>query len=402
LLNKNIQSNSIVFTVCNVAYLYKALALAESIFNVDGITTKIYVIDGKRQLVQSSQFAEIIWIEDCNIPDWKHLAFKYDITEFSTSVKPFIALDLLKRYSKVIFLDPDIYVYRSLLSIFQELESNDLILTPHYIDPHPLGDLGMLRFGSFNLGFFAINNSDKAHIFLNWWWDRCKLFCFFETQFGLSTDQKWVSIAPCFFPWIKISHDLSLNVAFWNLHERKISISDGIFLVNETQPLTFFHFSSFDEMNPKGLSKRPIPFPENINSAIEILSINYKERSNSYKNYCISNKYSFDYMSDGSYISPTLRRAYSAKYEELSCISDPFICEGLIKDFLKKNYLYNFADPYITLGIENKNDSKYYFKLINKIMRLFLRIMGPNRFMNFSRLLVYLSSYRINAELWKL
>lgn len=390
-----------VFTVCNVAYLHKALALAESVFSVSGIITKIYIIDGKRTLVKESDFFEIIWVEDIKIPNWEHLAYKYDITEFSTSVKPYIALDLLSRYSKVIFLDPDIYVYSSLDKIFEELNTNDLILTPHYVVPHPYGDLGMLRFGSFNLGFFAVNKSSNALNFLNWWWDRCKSFCFFETQFGLSTDQKWVSIAPCFFPWIRISHDLSLNVAFWNLHERKISIFNNVIYVNENLPLTFFHFSSFDDKNPIKLSKRPIPFPENLNSALETIAINYKERSNSYKNYCISDEYTFDYMSDGSYISPTLRRAYSAKYEQLKNIENPFIYSGLIKHFLIKNNLHTFSAPYNPLGIENKDDSKLFFKLINFSMRLLLRIIGPNKFMNFSRLLVYLSSYRINTDLWK-
>ncbi|MDZ4098687.1 MAG: hypothetical protein U1E13_08280, partial [Methylophilaceae bacterium] len=208
--------------------------------------------------------ADFVWIEDVGVPNCKILAFKYDITEFSTSVKPFITLQLLSRHDKVIFLDPDTCVYHSLAGIVGELNEHPIILTPHYLTPKEEeasdSDLAMMRFGSFNLGFYAVNNSDESLKFLRWWCDRCFRLCYFESQFGLSTDQKWVSIAPCFFPKLHISFNVGHNMAFWNVHERTLSkFTDGRYLVNGDQPLIFFHFSSFDDSDPRMLSRRSFP-----------------------------------------------------------------------------------------------------------------------------------------------
>src|SRR5258707_5400016 len=102
----------------------------------------------------------------------------------------------------------------------------------------------MMRFGSFNLGFFAVRKSRQGIDFLEWWSSRSIDYSFMESQFGLSTDQKWVSIAPCFFSELHVSFNLGYNVAPWNTFEREIvGAADGSYRVNSTFPLIFFHFS---------------------------------------------------------------------------------------------------------------------------------------------------------------
>ena len=253
-------ADTAIFTVCNIAYLPKALVLAESLKNNGAPKLKIYLFDRITPDVNCLQFdsiAEVIWIEDVGLKDFNTYAFKYDITEFSTSLKPWLTLALLDQHEKVIFLDPDICVFSSINPIVELLDSQDIVLTPHYITPNESSDVGMMRFGSFNLGFYAVRKSDESIRFLNWWNERCLNLCYFETQFGLSTDQKWISIAPCFFPSLHVSFDLGWNVAFWNLHERVVTSDENGFSVNGKFPLIFFHFSSFDEKNPELLSKRP-------------------------------------------------------------------------------------------------------------------------------------------------
>ena len=49
-----------------------------------------------------------------------------------------------------------------------------------------------------------------------------------------------------------------------------------------------------------------------------------------------------------------------------------------------------------------RNEHQKKFVIVNLILKTILRIMGPNNFTNFSRLLIYLSSYRLNRGLWKL
>ena len=245
------------FTVCNLAFLGRALTLAESLQKQD-IRLLIYVFDKRVNLNSLPDYAELVWVEELDITNFKHLAFKYDITELSTSLKAYIAKSLLtNEISKVIFLDPDTHVYSSLRPLEQELETHPIILTPHFTSPNEEGDLALMRFGSFNLGFFGVNNTKEGLNFLEWWHERCIDYCFFEPQWGLSTDQKWVTIAPCFFPNLKVLFHQGLNMAPWNLHERSLKHLEGdSYVVNDKEDLLFFHFSSFDIDDPMKLSKR--------------------------------------------------------------------------------------------------------------------------------------------------
>lgn len=399
--------NSAIFTVCNLAYLPKALVLADSLADHNQPMLKIFVIDRKVDLDFPAPKHEIIWIEDCEVPNFNQLAFKYDITELSTAVKPFLTLKLLERNEKVIFLDPDICMYGSLDRVLDLLDCHPIIVTPHYVSPQPNGlpdsDIGMMRFGSFNLGFFAVNGSSEARSFLNWWSDRCFRFCYFETQFGLSTDQKWVSIAPCFFEHLYVLFDRGHNVAFWNLHERRLSRGpEGAYLVNENYPLIFFHFSSFDEARPERLSKRPFPDQESAREDYLELAQSYSEKLEARKRNFSSSLYGFDYMSGGEYISPTLRRAYACVLNELPPDHNPFDSNGVVGHFAQTNRLYERSgEPYAPKGFGDMSSNRWQFRIVNLGMRLILRILGPNQFNNFSRLLVFLSSYRLNRGLWK-
>ncbi len=396
------------FTVCNLAYLPKALVLAESLLKHGTAKLKIYIVDRKCDVELPISLAEYVWIEDVGVPDLYQLAFKYDITEFSTSVKPFITLQLLERFEKIVFLDPDTCVFHSMAGLVKELDDFPIILTPHYLSPKEGGgadsDLGMMRFGSFNLGFYAVNNSDESLKFLRWWCDRCFRLCYFESQFGLSTDQKWVSIAPCFFPNLHVSFNLGYNVAFWNIHERALSRSpDGHYLVNGNYPLIFFHFSAFDEKNPSLLSKRPFPAKGGDRQDWLELSQSYKAALQTQAVEASKRRYGFDYMSNGDYISPTLRRAYACVLGELSTGHDPFDSNGPVGRFARKNFLIEKRGaPYVSNSYGDMGKHKAAFRVINGVMRLVLRVLGPNRFANFSRLLVYLSGYRQNRDLWKL
>jgi hypothetical protein len=408
MMDNTFQEDFSVFTVCNLAYLPKALVLAESLLRFEGRLLKIFIFDKKIDIELPKSSAEFIWIEDIGVPDIYKMAFKYDITEFSTSLKPFIALRLLDDHGKVIFLDPDTCLFDSLTPVLTDLETHPIVLTPHYTRPHsnalPDSDIGMMRFGSFNLGFFAITKSDEGLAFLKWWSDRCIRFGYFEAQFGLSTDQKWVSIAPCFFPKLYVSFNLGYNVAFWNVQERILSkLSNVKYLINNEFPLVFFHFSSFDEKNPGRLSKRHLA-EEHINREdLHELSFSYKAALQSHSLPASKIKYGFDYMSNGDYISPTLRRAFACVGDEFSSDIDPFDSNGLVGDFARKNFLLEKnSGPYESNSYGDINKNKTKFTIINMSMRLILRIIGPNKFANFSRLLVYLSSYRQNRDLWKL
>ncbi len=406
------KNNFTSFTVCNVAYLHKALALAESFNRYTGKKINIYLFDGRRNLPDFSDIANLFWIEELDIPNVKQLAFKYDITEFSTSLKPYLALKLFEEYDKVIFFDPDTYLFNKIDTITDLLDREDIVLTPHYITPQERGielnqsDVGMMRFGSFNLGFFALRRTEESIKFLKWWDERCQDLCFFETQFGLSTDQKWVSIAPCFFPSLHVSFNIGLNVAFWNMHERKITsrTKQDIFLINNKFQLIFFHFSSFNDKEPIKLSKRPFGIDISNETILHDVIETYSKTSNKYllllKN--TDKKYSYDYMEEGKYITPTLRRAYSNQLNQFLKNHNPFETNGEVSKFANKNYLFERKNiEYKPEGFNEITKYNKTFFLINKCMKFLLYILGPTKFSNLSRLFIYLSSSRQIKEFWE-
>ena len=398
-----------VFTVCNIAYLPKALVLADSLREHSTIRLNVILFDHKQAIHPPPDSVDITWLEDLGVAEWKQLAFIYDIIEFSTSLKPFIALRLLEKHDRVIFLDPDTALFSALDPILKDLDTSPVLLTPHYTKPQPdtesESDLAMMRFGSFNLGFFAVRQGPEASYFLNWWNRRCIDFCFMESQFGLSTDQKWVSIAPCFFDFLKISFNPGYNAAPWNTFERTLTGKNGQqYMVNHDHPLVFFHFSNFDHADPQYLNKRASSEAGKRYELLEELAKDYSQKLNRYESATKRPPYSFDFMSDGSYISPTLRRAYASVRRKLPAHDDPFDAGGPVGDFARKNGLRSSKaqQRYSYPGLKEAQKNKKTFKLIYWIMRLLLRVLGPNRFYDLTKLMVYLSIYRKNNDLWRL
>lgn len=397
-----------VFTVCNIAYLPKALVLANSLMCCDQKKLKVVLFDKKQEFCHPSEMIEIIWVEELGVPNWRQLAFMYDIIEFSTSLKAFIAEQLLEDYEKVIFLDPDTCLYSSVDPILKDLESNPILLTPHYTTPQPStdgeSDLAMMRFGSFNLGFFAVSHSKETFKFLRWWKQRCVDFCFMESQFGLSTDQKWVAIAPCLFESLKVSFNLGYNVAPWNTFERLISKDiQGAYQINNRFPLVFFHFSNFNAQDPQYLSKRASSEAGADYPVLQELANEYSSRLIEYSSKVDAVPYTFDKMSDGTCISPTLRRAYAAVRHELPIEHDPFDSVGPVGRFARKNYLIQTnGEIYRYPGLRDKQKYLTPLKLTYTALRVILWLVGPDKFYNLSKLFVYLSIYRLNRNLWKL
>lgn len=397
-----------IFTVCNLAYLPKALVLAQSVRKYTDKTLKIFLFDKKEEDIDFSQYGiEVTWVETLNIPKFKELAFKYDIIEFSTSLKPVLTLHLLQQFEKVIFLDPDTCLFSGVEPILKDLDENSILLTPHYTTPQSNdlseSDTGMLRFGSFNLGFYAVRRSEESIKFLNWWNQRCIDLCYMDSQFGLSTDQKWVTIVHCFFKDIKVSFNPGYNFAAWNSWERHLTKdTSGNYIVNNDLPLTFFHFSNFDKNDPEYLNKRSRY--ETGKRRPDLLEIGtwYKEQLDKNDVKLAKSKYFYDYFSDGKYISPTLRRAYASILPELPENIDPFDANGLVYTFAKRNSLFERANTaYKRESFGAIDDNKGKLKTIYFLMRVLLKVVGPNKFMNLSRLMVYLSSYRMNRDLWK-
>jgi hypothetical protein len=246
-------NNLVVFTICSNNYLAQAAVLGRSIKeNNPDITFQIFLCDVKSSKIDYNTLNfDIIEISSIE-PDIMQMAKKYNIVELNTAIKPAIFKYLfnLKNFEKAIYLDPDTCVFESLAIIEEELNHHSIIFTPHILTPiqrdgkTPDENL-FLNFGSFNLGFLALKNDKNSSSLLEWWKAHTYENGFIMSEKGIFVDQLPMNLAPIFFDGVKVLKHFGCNMAPWNLHERFLSKEGEKYIVNSSESLIFYHFSSF-------------------------------------------------------------------------------------------------------------------------------------------------------------
>lgn len=195
-------------------------------------------------------FDRVVWARDLGIAEFRSWLFKHDVVEVCTAVKgPFLHQACGSGADVVIYLDPDTALFGSLDPLLQWLETDEILLTPHLIDPNDApeaildNDLSASRTGIFNLGFVAIRTTGEGARFARWWNDRLLDWCYDDMPNGLFVDQRWCDHVPALFDKVRIIRDPGYNVASWNLSRRKVTVEkDGQVTVNG-RPLRFWHFT---------------------------------------------------------------------------------------------------------------------------------------------------------------
>ena len=407
---EKIKKNIVIFTACSVNYLAKALAMCKSALDHHPDAALIILLaDTRRPIGLLDSRVQIIWAEDLNYPDYLQCAFKYNIIEFNTALKPFAALKFLDHYKKVIYLDPDVCVFAPLATVIATLDEYSSVFTPHAVSPyHGAGrpsDQDLLRFGCFNLGFFAVNESENAKLMLAWWHRQCHDNCFYEPQTGLGVDQKWIDLAPAFFDGVHVIKDIGLNVAFWNLHERHLKKYPAGWLVNDVTPLGFIHFSSFVEADRDIIAEKQTRHAPGTR-------LDYSEVADIYRQYLDSarqivkvddSNYGYANFDNNISITPTLRRFYAVhKAERFNDYLNPFDATGPIYSFAEKNNLLSFK-PAVVAHTNFKAASSYSReqRAIAIAFRWMLRLLGPEKYFTLMRYLAHYSSILNQTDLLK-
>ncbi len=250
-----------VVTIAAANYLPRVMVLAESFRRVhpDGIFD-LCIVDDLDGSMSIDEFGiGIIRLTDLPLdPHLLHLmGVYYDVTEFSTALKPWVLQAALERTgAPVLYLDPDIEIFGSLEPLVELAAANEIVLVPHVVDPIPRDGLTppemlIMRAGIYNLGFIGV--SPAATGFLSFWQERLVYDCVSRPDEGLFTDQKWIDFVPGMFPCV-IERDLGYDVAYWNLQERPIALEGDAYTAGG-RPLRFLHYSGFDPTTPHILSK---------------------------------------------------------------------------------------------------------------------------------------------------
>lgn len=249
--------------------------------------------------------------------DWLHRAFSYQIVEFNTSLKPcFLRFLLSQKFDGVIYFDPDIEIYSDLDFLAHWLAENDSLLTPHILTAYDDDSAfpreeDILRGGQFNLGFVGFRKSPDVERFLGWWAKNLEEKCLFDPSKRYFVDQFWAGFIPSFLRSVKIIHDNSYNVAYWNLVQRGFRF-DGQKAWTSDGPLCFFHFSGLQEENLQQVSKYQTRARAPEGSDLYAFLTNYARKVRFYRNQSrvAHLEYSFSKYADGDVISPENRIRY--------------------------------------------------------------------------------------------
>lgn len=244
-------------TIVTRSYLPRARVVAASFLrsHPDGRFTALVIDDPGGRFDGSDEPFDVIRPDVLDIAEDEYalLASIYDVVGLASALKPKLLEYLIDGSGgPVLFLDSDMEVFAPLNDLAELAEQHGVVLSPHTISSPPddglhLSETALLRTGVFNSGFLATGTSAGA--FLEWWWTRVRRDCIEDPNDGLFYEQRWLDLAvPEFGPYVL--RDVTVNVAFWNLHERHMTrAADGRWLVNGA-PLRLFHFSGYDTDTP--------------------------------------------------------------------------------------------------------------------------------------------------------
>lgn len=261
---KLLRSCAIPLNGCTIIaqnYMGFARVLADSFFehHPDGRFTVLVIDADKGVETDGDAPFDVVSPFDIGLDTvaFDRMAMIYDVVELATALKPtFLKYLMGSGEAHAIYFDPDIRIYRQLGELEEWLGEHPIIVTPHSFEPIPrdgreAGEKAILIGGAFNLGFIGVSNAGID--FLEWWAEQLRIDCLNAPEKSLFVDQRWVDLASSYYD-VYVIRDKTLNVAYWNLHERDlVSEEDGYSV--EGDPLGFFHFSGFDSTKPYLLSK---------------------------------------------------------------------------------------------------------------------------------------------------
>lgn len=319
-----------IVTIVSNNYLHFARTLMQSVAQHHPEARRYCVIvdrDMSHAAALGNEF-QVLELEELNLPDGDDFLFQYTVLELNTAVKPWALQHLIhKGHQQVLYIDPDIVLYRPLIEVLEPLQREaDIVFTPHLLSPIKdallPSELDIRRAGTYNLGFCALRGSPNTLAFLDWWQGKLHHDCVVAPDKGIFVDQSWMDLVPGLFPRVAVLRHPGYNVAYWNLAQRPLARHEDQILV-DGEALAFFHYSGLNPNAPENVSKHQNRLTLNSVSDIAADLIN---------NYCKRVKangleqfrgitYGFDLYDDGSKITSADRSRYRVS-EELRALAN--------------------------------------------------------------------------------
>src|SRR5262249_20265864 len=131
-----------VVTIAATNYLARVRVLARSFLrqHPDGIFDACIVDDMWGRVDPEAEGFGVIRLGELplTMSQLRAMALVYDVTEFSTALKPWV-IDAARRRTSgpVLYLDPDVEIFASLTELAELSDTHHIVLTPHVLSPIP-------------------------------------------------------------------------------------------------------------------------------------------------------------------------------------------------------------------------------------------------------------------------
>jgi glycosyltransferase involved in cell wall biosynthesis len=329
-----------VCTIIAKNYVAHARVLAQSLADTHSDSRLwVLVIDdfGGYIAPESEPFA-ILTPAQIGCEPFLDMALRYSVLELSTAVKPWLLRHLMdETQGPVTYLDPDIRVYGSLHRLDELAERHGVVLIPHNTAPIPQdgrtpSQVDVMIAGIYNLGYVSLASRPEVDRLLDWWAERLRRDCRVDPVWGYFVDQRWFDLAPGFLSDLAIARDPEFNVAYWNLHDRRLERAGESYTVNG-RPLAFFHFSGFDPERPLVLSRHQNRIDVLKSPPLERILADYA-RSVLDAGHAESRHWPYEFaaLGDGTRVDDTLRALYDEyATEQPSPLTSPFTLDGAMR-----------------------------------------------------------------------
>lgn len=260
---------------------------------------------------------EILKVEELGISNLSELRFKYTPFELCCALKPVLMKHLLQyeKIKKIFYLDTDIMVFGSFDGLSSLLNDYEVILTPHLDKDFPQDgkrpDKALIMLsGVYNAGFIGVRDTEEGARFLDWWAGMLEDHCIEDHERGYFVDQKFLDLAPAAFGGVGFVSEPGCNVAYWNLHTRKVSRNGPVWRVND-EPLVFYHFSGYDPYQPGEMARHQNRYELADMPDLQALFGLYRTRIQANgDSTCREWAYEYGFYLNGRKIRRSTRRAY--------------------------------------------------------------------------------------------
>lgn len=240
-----------ICTIITRDFLPYALALNKSLMTYGNVELYVFIADSEsNEKIDTTENIHLLYIDQvCREGIGKSIFEKYydtDIDRFRWSSKTVLMNYLFDTgYDNVIYLDPDICFFNSYEFLFDELNDNNIILTPHWRSTDPFENqyqfIDHCNDGLFNAGFIGANkNASKDLEKIS---KMCLWECTIDHERGLHDDQRYLDFLIIISEKTKIIRHKGCNVGAWNTVLNKRLLNHEEVLIDNTFQIIFIHFT---------------------------------------------------------------------------------------------------------------------------------------------------------------